>query len=90
VHYEDEKVSYERQSINMSGLTRRNPRSVNLFKLKDVVRAMRSAKAGGMESIGAVEIVTAQGTTIRVFGAGEAECRNELDDWMAKKNARPA
>jgi hypothetical protein len=43
-----------------------------LFKFKDVVRAMRSAKAGGMESIDAVEVVTKDGTTIRVFGkAGE-------------------
>ena len=38
------------------------------FKQKDVVRAMRSAKAGGMETIEAVEVITKDGITIRVLG----------------------
>ena len=43
-------------------------RGRNLFKHKDVVRAMRSAKAGGMETIEAVEVITKDGITIRVLG----------------------
>ena len=37
------------------------------FKLKDVIRAMKSAEKGGL-AIGHVEVVTRDGTTIRVFG----------------------
>jgi hypothetical protein len=37
------------------------------FKRRDVERAMKSARAEGLE-IGAVEVVTHDGTRIRVFG----------------------
>jgi len=37
------------------------------FKLKDVIRAMKSAEKGGL-AIEHVEVVTRDGTTIRVFG----------------------
>ena len=47
------------------------------FKQKDVVRTMRSAKKGGLD-IGHVEVVTKDGTTIRVFGRGEATQDNNL------------
>jgi hypothetical protein len=57
---------------------------------------MRSAQAGGL-AIGGVEIVTADGTTIRVLGKNGEEAEhaggdNDLDAWIAKrqKDARPA
>jgi hypothetical protein len=47
-------------------------RNQHLFKVRDVVRAMRSAKAGGLATIGGVEVVTKDGTTIRVFGSKDS------------------
>ena len=60
-------------------------RGRNLFKLKDVVRAMKSAEQGGL-AIGHVEVVTKDGTTIRVFGpSGEAsKAQSEWDETLAK------
>jgi len=42
------------------------------FKRRDVERAMKSARAEGMD-IGAVEVVTRDGTRIRVLGKNPAE-----------------
>jgi len=64
-------------------------RGRNVFKKHDVVRAMRSAEKGGMD-IGHVEVVTKDGTTIRVFGKTPAGNTNDLESWMAKRNANPA
>jgi hypothetical protein len=57
------------------------------FKRRDVERAMKSAKAEGLE-IGAVEVVTRDGTTIRVFGKA-AGSNSDLDNWLRGKNACP-
>jgi hypothetical protein len=70
-------------------------RGRNLFRQRDVVRAMRSAQAGGL-AIGGVEVVTVDGTTIRVLGKNGEEAehtdgRNDLDNWIANrpKDASP-
>ena len=42
------------------------PRSRNFFKQRDVTRAVRSARAAGLD-IGGVELVTKEGTTIRIL-----------------------
>jgi hypothetical protein len=41
-------------------------RGRNFFKQRDVTRAVRSARAAGL-AIGAVEVVTKDGTTIRIL-----------------------
>jgi hypothetical protein len=51
---------------------RKLPGRRNLFKQKDVVRAMRSAKAAGL-AIGGIEVVTKDGITIRVLAKNEAD-----------------
>ena len=61
----------------------------SIFKQKDVVRAMKSAEKGGL-AIGRVEVVTKDGTTIRVFGKETASKPNEFDSWMAKRDAHSA
>jgi hypothetical protein len=53
-------------------------RGRNKFKLTDVVRAMRSAEAGGL-TIGGVEVVTKDGTTIRVLSKGAEHAANPWD-----------
>jgi hypothetical protein len=66
------------------------PRGRNLFKRHDVVRAVRCAEAAGL-TVGSIEVTTKDGVTIRIVGKrAEAESRNELDNWMAKKDARQA
>jgi hypothetical protein len=40
------------------------------FRQRDVVRVMKSAMVGGIEKIAAIEVITKDGTTIRVFGNG--------------------
>jgi len=57
-----------------------------------VTRAVRSVQAAGV-SIGGVEVVTKDGTTIRILSKDTAEHGgNDLDNWIAKrgKDARPA
>jgi hypothetical protein len=64
----------------------------NFFKQRDVTRAVRSAQAAGV-TIGGVEVVTKDGTTIRILSKDPAEHGgNDLDNWAAKrgKDARPA
>jgi hypothetical protein len=66
-----------------------SPRGRNFFKQRDVTRAVRSARAAGL-AIGGVEVVTADGTTIRVLGKNGEEAQhagrdNELDAWIAKR-----
>jgi hypothetical protein len=64
---------------------RRNQPSRNAFRGRDVSRTIKFAKLGGID-IGTVEVVTKDGTTIRVVGKGtEAPKAGELDDWMAKR-----
>jgi hypothetical protein len=58
-------------------------RAPYLFKQKDVVRAMRSAEKGGLV-IGHVEVVTKDGTTIRVFGPSGETPKSEWDEALAK------
>jgi hypothetical protein len=70
------------------------PRGRNFFKQRDVTRAVRSARAAGL-AIGGVEVVTKDGTTIRILPKNAAEhegAGNDLDTWIAKrtKDARPA
>jgi len=60
-------------------------RNQHPFKVRDVVRAMRSAEKGGL-SVGHVEVVTKDGTTIRVFGAATAP-KTEWDEATAKLQA---
>jgi hypothetical protein len=50
----------------------RSARGRNVFRQRDVVRAIRSAEAGGL-AIGGVEVVTRDGTTIRILSKGAAE-----------------
>jgi hypothetical protein len=66
-------------------------RNQHPFKQRDVVRAMRSAEAAGL-TIGGVEVVTKDGTIIRVLGKDAAGHGNDLDNWIAKRegDARPA
>jgi hypothetical protein len=65
-------------------------RGRNLFKQKDVVRAMRSAEKGGL-AIGHVEVVTKDGTTIRVFGkSAENTATNPWDSVLTNAAERPA
>jgi hypothetical protein len=62
----------------------RGQRGRNLFKQKDVVRAMKSAEKGGL-AIGHVEVVTTDGTTIRVFGSGTGKVpQNDWDKALTK------
>jgi hypothetical protein len=59
----------------------------DLFRKYNVVKAMASAKAGGLE-IGSVEI-TPDGT-IRVLGKDSVvqhSSGNDLDQWIAKRDA---
>ena len=69
-------------------------RGRNFFKQRDVTRVVRSTRAAGLP-IGGVEVVTKDGTTIRILPkntAEHAEGDNDLDAWMSKreKDARPA
>jgi len=68
-------------------------RNQHLFKYKDVLRAMRSARAGGL-AIGGVEVVTKDGTTIRVFGSKDSAAAqgNPWDEVLtnASDEKRPA
>jgi len=66
-------------------------RGRNKFKLSDVVRAMRSAEAGGL-AIGGLEVVTKDGTTIRVLGKGAEHAANPWDTVLthAAHKERPA
>jgi len=67
-------------------------RGRNFFKQRDVTRAVRSARAAGLP-IGGVEVVTKDGTIIRILSKDPAEHGgNDLDKWAAKrgKDARPA
>jgi hypothetical protein len=48
------------------------------FKQADVVRAVKSAKAAGMK-VETVEIVTEDGTTIRVLGKRDEAASNPWD-----------
>ena len=70
-------------------------RGRNFFKQRDVTRAVRSARAAGL-SIGGLEVVTKDGTTIRVLGKNGEEAehtdgRKDLDNWIANrpKDASP-
>jgi len=69
----------------------RSPRSVrrgrNPFKQRDVTRAVRSARAAGL-AVGGLEVVTKDGTTIRILPKNPAEHSggdNDLDAWIAKR-----
>ena len=53
------------------------PRSRNFFKQRDVTRAVRSARAAELD-IGGVEVVTKEGTTIRIL-AKNAETDRPTD-----------
>ena len=53
--------------------------SKTTFKQADVVRAVKSAKAAGMK-VETIEVVTADGTTIRVCGKREACNSNPWDE----------
>ena len=67
-------------------------RGRNFFKQRDVTRAVRSVRAAGL-AVGGVEVVTKDGTTIRILSKDTAEHGgNDLDNWIAKrgKDARPA
>ena len=67
-------------------------RGRNFFKQRDVTRAARGAQAAGV-AIGGLEVVTKDGTTIRILSRDTAEHGgNDLDSWIAKrgKDARPA
>ena len=60
-------------------------RGRNLFKQRDVTRAVRSARAAGL-AVGGVEVVTKDGTTIRILSKDTAEHGgNDLDNWIAKR-----
>jgi hypothetical protein len=60
-------------------------RGHNPFKQKDVVRTMRSARAGGMESIDCVEVTTKDGTTIRVFGKGASSAVQDTPEKIIER-----
>jgi hypothetical protein len=64
-------------------------RGRNFFKQRDVTRALRSARAAGL-AIGGIEIVTKDGVTIRILAKDAAGHGNDLDDWIAKRDARQA
>ena len=65
-----------------------HPRTAARFKEREVARAVRAAKrAGGVARVeltldGHINIVLAEGAA--------AQAGNELDEWMAKKDARQA
>ena len=69
-------------------------RGRNFFKQRDVTRAVRSARAAGL-AVGGLEVVTKDGTTIRILPKNTAEHSGgdkDLDAWIAKreKDAGPA
>ena len=69
-------------------------RGRNFFKQRDVTRVVRSARAAGL-AVGGLEVVTKDGTTIRILSRDTAEHSggdNDLDAWIAKreKDAGPA
>lgn len=56
------------------------------FKQADVLRAVKGARAAGME-LGRVEIDPSTGRIVLV-AAGKVETpRNDLDKWLEKRNA---
>ena len=60
-------------------------RGRNFFRQRDVTRAVRSAQAAGV-AIGGLEVVTKDGTTIRILSKDTAEHgSNDLDNWIAKR-----
>ena len=64
----------------------------NVFRQRDVVRAMKSAEAGGL-AIGSVEVACKDGTIIRVFGkSAENIATNPWDSVLtnAADEKRPA
>jgi hypothetical protein len=68
----------------MPAKNQRKPRGPNRFLRNDAVRAVASARQAGIEPTG-LEIVTADGTTFRVFGAGapQATPATGAADWNA-------
>ena len=64
-------------------------RGRNFFKQRDVTRAVRSARAAGL-AIGGVEVVTKDGTTIRILSKDTAEHGgNDLDKVEATVDNNP-
>jgi len=64
----------------------------NIFRQRDVVRAMRSAEAGGL-AIGSVEVACKDGTVIRVLGkSAENTATNPWDSVLtnASDKERPS
>jgi acylphosphatase len=58
------------------------PRGRSLFRQANRVKAMRSAKAAGLE-IGGVEV--APDGTIRVLSRGATEHGSDLDTWLSQR-----
>ena len=63
-------------------------RSVNLFKRNDVMRAVNAARDAGVP-VASVEIVTNDGTIIKVHGP-DAHHDQSLDTWLQRKPAPAA
>ena len=54
------------------------------FRRRDIERAIKSARAEGLD-IGGVEVVTRDGTTIRILSKDARARGSDLDDWMATR-----
>jgi hydrogenase maturation factor len=61
----------------------------NIFRQRDLVRAMRSAAAGGV-AIGSVEVACKDGTVIRVFGKSAEHTARDSVLTNAADEKRPA
>lgn len=56
------------------------------FKQADVLRAVKGARAGGME-VGRVEIDPATGRIVLVALGSAESPKNDLDRWLEKRSA---
>jgi hypothetical protein len=59
-----------------------------LFREADVKRAVKGAKAGGLD-VGRVEI-DAQGRIVILARGTQPETSNEVDEWFKRQDARKA
>lgn len=58
-------------------------RGRTIFKQRDITRAVRSAQAAGL-AVGGIEVVTKDGTIIRILGESEQATDKKLDAILAR------
>jgi hypothetical protein len=64
------------------------PRGLARFKEREVARALRAAKRAG--GVTRVQLALETGHINYIFEGPATQAGNDLDEWIAKKNARQA